>query len=443
MAETSHVRWLYRELPELVAQGVLETQAAERLRRHYGDPDMAGGTANRWAIILFSIVGAVLIGGGIILLLAHNWDELTRPMRALISIAPLALTAALGAWILWTGKPGTAWREGVGAAQTLAIGSSIALVAQTYNLGGRFDEFMLTWSLLSLPIAYLLRATCPILLYLVGILVWAGSESYQPGTALWYYPLLAAALPFVWWSARENRYHPRSVLLGWVLAITACYGIGFAAGRVCDDLGVWPAVYGGLFVLLYLTGARWWSEAASRWQRPFQNVGALGAVGLALGLGYGDAWSGVSGSAVNWHSVDSLQAGFQLAAAAIFPLAALVLWVRSFCRRVWSEIMLGAVAFLSSAGWIIAAMYDAVMISAVLFNVYLAAFGIGTLVVGLRARRLGTVNAGMAVLAAVILCRFFDSDLSFIVRGVAFIVVGIGFLSTNLMLLRWKQEGRS
>ncbi len=440
MADTSHVRWLYRELPDLVAQGVLEAQAAERLRRHYGDPDMAGSTAKRWAVVLFSIVGAVLIGGGVILLLAHNWDELSRPMRALISIAPLALTAALGAWVLLARTQSTAWREGVGAAQTLAVGASIALVAQTYNLGGRFDEFMLTWSLLALPAAYLLAATLPALLYLMGIMVWAGSVTYHPGSSLWYFPLLAAVLPFLWWSGRANRYHPRPVLLAWMLAITACFGTGFAVERVCEELGARPVVFGGLCVLLYLCGARWWKAAPSVLQRPLQNVGALSAVGLSLVLSYSDGWSGVASSAVNWHSVSSLQDGLQLAAAALVTLAALVVWVRSFRRRVWSEVMLGAVSFLVCAGWIIAGMGDQAVISAFVFNLYLAVLGIGTLVTGLRGRRLGTVNAGMAVLAAAILCRFFDSDLSFVVRGVAFIVIGIGFLSINLVLLRQRQE---
>jgi len=442
MADTSHVRWLYREMPGLVEQGVLEPQAAGRLRQHYGDPDMAGSTAKRWAVVLFSIVGAVLIGGGIILLLAHNWDELSRPMRAVISIAPLALTAVLGAWILWTRKQSTAWREGVGTAQTLAIGSSIALVAQTYNIGGSFDEFMLTWSLLALPIAYLLRATFPALLYLVGILVWVASVHHQPAYALWYYPLMAVALPFVWWTARTNRYHPRPVLLAWVLVITACYGIGFAAGQFFEDPGVGLIVYGCLFALLYLIGARWWSEASSVWQRPFQNIGALGAVGLALVLSFYDAWSEIALSAVIWHRVDSIPAGLQLAGVGIVPLAAIVVWVRSFARHAWGEVMLGLVAVLTCASWIITTGYNGVMISVVLFNLYLAVLGIGTLVMGLRARRLFQVNAGMFVLAALILCRFFDSDFNFVVRGVAFIVIGIGFLATNLVLLRQK-GGRS
>jgi uncharacterized membrane protein len=397
---------------------------------------MAGRTMKHWAIVLFSILGAVLIGGGIILLLAHNWEELSRPMRAAISIAPLAVAAVFGAWLLWTERDSTAWREGVATAQTLAIGSSIALVAQTYNLGGRFDEFMLTWSLLALPIAYLLQATLPMLLYLVGIVVWTGSVMNQAGSGLWYFPLLGAALPFVWWASRPNRYHPRPLLILWVLAVTVCIGTGLATERVCEKLDAWPVLFAGLFAVLYLVGARWWGEASAGWQRPLQNVGALGTVGLALVLSFADVWSHASWR-YSWAEVVSLRVGLQLAAAAIFPVAAVVLWIPSWRRQAWSEVMLGIVPALAAVWWI-GARYDAGVIGAILFNLYLFVLGIGTLVIGFRSRRLGPVNAGMGMLTAVILCRFFDSHLNFIVRGLAFIIIGIGFLMTNLMLLRRK-----
>jgi len=42
------------------------------------------------------------------------------------------------------------------------------------------------------------------------------------------------------------------------------------------------------------------------------------------------------------------------------------------------------------------------------------------------------------MLAALIILRFFDSDLGFVVRGLAFITVGIGFLVTNVVLIRRK-----
>jgi uncharacterized membrane protein len=429
------LRWVYQELPDLVSQGVMPQEVAERIRKYYGDPEASGSTAKRWATIVFSVLGTMLIGGGIILLLAHNWEELSRPMRAAISVFPLVVSAGLGAWLLWTQRPSTAWREGVGTIQTLAIGLSIALVSQTYHLGGRFDEFMLTWSLLALPIAYLLGATVPALLYLVGITVWTGSVVNHGIQSLWYFLLLGLALPYLWWTGRENPYHPRPVWCGWVLAVTACIGSGIAVESISDRFQTWPMLLGGLFGLLFLAGARWWSEASAAWQRPFQNIGALGAIGLSLILSFTAPWEEIH--PYYWKAGNTHMTALEITVAAIFPVAALVLWLWNWRKWAKHETMLAAMPVVAVIAWI-CGIQGGTDIAAALFTVYLFAFGVVMLAVGMRGRRMGIVNAGMAVLAAIILCRFFDSHINFVLKGVAFILVGIGFLATNLVLLRWK-----
>jgi hypothetical protein len=114
-----------------------------------------------------------------------------------------------------------------------------------------------------------------------------------------------------------------------------------------------------------------------------------------------------------------------------------VLCVIGWKRRAWHETVLGALPAVSMVAWV-CAILKAAPIAAVLFNLFLFALGIGTLVAGLRGRRIGVVKAGMLVLAAMILCRFFDSNLGCVLLGVAFILVGVGFLAANVVLLRWK-----
>lgn len=126
------LRWLYQELPELVGGGVISADAARKIREHYGEVEKGGG--RRIALTVCGILGAVLIGAGIILILAHNWDDLSRPVRTMLSLAPLIVSQIIGLWILWTGRESAAWREGTAAFLTLLIGSSIALVGQTYHI---------------------------------------------------------------------------------------------------------------------------------------------------------------------------------------------------------------------------------------------------------------------------------------------------------------------
>jgi hypothetical protein len=73
---------------------------------------------------------------------------------------------------------------------------------------------------------------------------------------------------------------------------------------------------------------------------------------------------------------------------------------------------------------------------------YLAGLGLATLGEGLAERRPGTINAGVLVLLAVIIGRFFSSDASFTAKGVVFIICGVVFLGANLVVSRrMKRKG--
>jgi hypothetical protein len=75
------------------------------------------------------------------------------------------------------------------------------------------------------------------------------------------------------------------------------------------------------------------------------------------------------------------------------------------------------------------------------FNTY--GVGLGLLVCrdGLQRGRVGTMNFGLLLISAVLVARFFDVDWSFVVRGVAFVILGLTFLGVNLRLLAGRKEG--
>ena len=82
-----YLKWLYKQLPSLVDAGVLTEDTADRIRGHYGDVNPHSGRAV--AMIVCSVLGALLIGLGIILLLAYNWTDLGRPVRTVLSLVSL------------------------------------------------------------------------------------------------------------------------------------------------------------------------------------------------------------------------------------------------------------------------------------------------------------------------------------------------------------------
>ena len=322
-----YIRWLLEEMPTLINDGILPPEVAERLRQHYGNEERGRGM--HWAVVLFSVLGAVLIGGGIILLLAHNWDQLSRSVRTVLSFAPLVCAQVLGAWVIWKRRDRTGWREGAGTLLTLAIGSTIALIGQTYNIAGDFGSFMLTWSLLALPVVYLLDASVPAVLYLAGSLAWVADVRFNAGQPMWFWLLTALIVPSLWLTSRVNRYRMRPVLVSWALALAICIGAGFT---LTQDLGaIWMLTYAGIFAVLYLLGERWFADAANWWQRPFQTLGACGVFGLSLLLTFRWPWHEVI---VPWHGNPTAA---PLAIAVLWPIAVITLWLTSLRRRQFAD----------------------------------------------------------------------------------------------------------
>jgi uncharacterized membrane protein len=414
MKNSKHVQWLYEELPDLVGRGIVTTETAERLRQHYGSVE---GGGRRWAVIVFGILGAALIGGGIILLLAHNWEELSRPVRAVISFLPLLLAQALAGYVVWKRRDSAAWREGAGTFWALAIGATISLVAQTYHISGDFARFVLTWSLAGLPIVYLLNSSAAAALYFIGVTAWVGNVHWMRGQEAWFWLLIVLALPHLWIVGRENRYRPQVCSLLAILAVCVAFGLGFGLDRVRGN--AWIPVFASYFAALYMIGELWFEEGRTARQRPLQTIGGLGAIVLATALTFRDVWEHADWS------------GLLHSPLAIWPVAALALLVCTLTRRNVEGALFGALPVVSIIGLALTGIP-----LLVLTNLYMLGLGVTLIVLGVRDRRLGIVNLGMLVTSTLIIARFFDADMSFVVRGLAFIAVGLGFLVTNVLLIK-------
>ncbi|MBT4757936.1 MAG: DUF2157 domain-containing protein [Opitutae bacterium] len=73
-----HRQWLLQELPILEDKGILSAESRQPLEDYYSN--QVESRVHRGAIVC-AVLGALLISGGIILLLAHNWDDLSRTAR--------------------------------------------------------------------------------------------------------------------------------------------------------------------------------------------------------------------------------------------------------------------------------------------------------------------------------------------------------------------------
>ena len=146
--EGGKTAFILREVGELVSKGVIGEGTALKIREYYGEIPPGKRHAG---IEIFTALGALLVGLGIILLIAHNWGEIPRQGRAALSIAPVIL-ALLAAFMVLKKKDSALFaREGAAAFWFLSIGASISLVSQTYGLYGELHSLLFIWLILGIP----------------------------------------------------------------------------------------------------------------------------------------------------------------------------------------------------------------------------------------------------------------------------------------------------
>jgi hypothetical protein len=198
---------------------------------------------------------------------------------------------------------------------------------------------------------------------------------------------------------------------------------------------------------MYLSGGLWFGGAPALWQRPLRVAGAAGYAVVSLLLTSHGIWRNM-GYYVGHHAFVKDPEAVRLAllhmSGAGIPviLAVCLLLYISARRDLKDGLLFGALPFVGIAGLLIVIFSGNTITPVILANLHFLGFGLGVVLLGVRSGRLGTLNAGMLLLAALIVARFFDQDIGFVVRGVAFIVMGLGFLIANILISRRGREVR-
>lgn len=428
-------KYILRDLPALVQAGVITEETAGRIKAYYAQRE--GQTGSNRLVIVFGILGALLVGMGLVLIIAHNWDNLSKVAKLAVALAPLLMGQAACAYTLWKRTDSTAWRESAATFLFFAIAISISIVGQVYHMEGNFPRFLMTWMLLSVPVIYVMRSSLASLLCIVGI-TWYGCEIsyfksfFHTMPVPWgYWLILLLVIPhYIYLQRRRagsNFFHFHSWLL--VISITTMLG---SFDHRPDELML--LIYLTLFCLWVLIG----QLPAYAQQRLVANAplvtGSLGVIGLSLLLSFTDPWGDIYNSfSVGWLDTRLWWVLMTVAAAATAMLVVLTIrqGVRYINVKGYAFIVVGLLCVLTPANpaW-----------PAVMMNVVLLIMAVFTMRDGAQQNRLSLMNYGLLILTALIICRFFDMDISFIWRGLMFVAVGCGFFVGNAWMIRKRKK---
>lgn len=435
--DTKKIKWLYSQLPKLSSEGIISEDSIHKIKSYYGEPE-----ESNWLKILlgiFGTLGAILIGSGIILLFARNWNELNIPARTILSLLPLIIAQVLCIWVLQNRKDSFVWTESSTAFLTLAVGAAISLISQTYNISGDFSIFIITWMLLILPLVYLFDAVVPAGFYLAGITIWAGSAQSDGGNAVLFWLLFAALIPFLIKNLKTKALSNRTVMLLWMMSFDLCIALGIVLEKVLP--GLWILVYSSYFAVLLLVDALSDKEAEYTWQKPLSVVGTLGTLAMSFLFTFRFFWEDIGWDHYrNSYEYNALAGIIDYILVLLLLGSALFLFYKNMKRKDFFSTLYSFSPLLAAICYILGSIGNLETLPMLLYNIFVFVLGVGTIVYGIKKQKLGPTNGGMLIISLLIILRFFDSDLGFFERGISFILVGTGFIVSNVVLFKNRKE---
>ena len=414
---------ILKDIDELEQAGVISNKSADNIRDYYRDK---GELSNNRLFIVFGILGAILVGLGFIMIIAHNWDELSKIAKTSFAFLPLLLGQFLCGFTLIKKPDSVVWKESVTAFLFFAVGAVISLVSQIYNIPGNLDSFLLIWMLLCLPLIYIMRSSIASLLFLIGITYYACETGYWSFHSSWtyfYWLLLLGALPHYYLLYKKKSGSNFMILHNWIIPLSIVISLGTVTDRTGELMYI---SYFSLFGLFSLMGKSQFFDLQNSLNNAYKIVGSLGTIGLLLALSFDWFW-------MHLRTGDSL---FTYAIGSPEFFAAITLTLLAGVLFFFQQVKSSPTDFVFAFFIPIFFLGQVSIIAVVLINVLVFVIGILKIIEGVKKDHLGIVNYGLIIITALIVCRFFDTDLSFIFRGILFVLVGVGFFLTNYRMLK-------
>ena len=423
---------IVKELPDLIQAQIITEDTAQRIKDYYEQrPEQS---TNR-LFIVFGILGSLLVGMGIVLIIAHNWDTLSKVSKLAVGFFPLVIAQGICGYVILKKPDERPWREGSAVFLFFAIAISISIVSQVYNIEGDLGGFLFIWMCLALPVAYVLRSSVASLLFIVGITWYAcevGYFNYPNSNSLFFWILLFLILPFYYLefirkNLKNNFFHFHSWLL--VLSLTICLGLFV---EQAEEMIV--IAYMSLFSAFILMSQMKIFETGRVLSNAYLVVGSLGITVLLLSLSFDWYWSEIDNGSMN-----AIFGHSEWIISIVLLLICIGLLLHLLKSKNWNDVNSKSYAFIVFLIlFFIGQSFPGV--AQLLTNILVLILAVHTIRDGAQRNHLGILNYGLLIITALITCRFFDTDFSFVLRGLLFIVIGIGFFAANYYMIQKRKK---
>lgn len=426
--------FLLTALPAWRTEGLITAETETELVRRYALNTQPGSRFNRFNAGI-AILGGILLGVGVILFVASNWEAMPRGLRLGLLLSLIAGGGHLG-WRL-SARPASGPAEAAYCFTALAYGAGIALTGQMYHMPPNLSGFLWVWAVGLAPFVAVTRSPWVLTFatLLAGVLAsvevmmeyhtaWAAAAlvtAFYLVALYWRASLavLAGYYGLIFWASFnlfqiEFFAEEASTLVEgfFVAPLTLAVALGRAqhgpdrfAGRALR----WLA-HRLLLVLLYLLGFEFTLDHLSTAVLLGEGRQLAGFMAMAGVVAYGVR------RAFQLHQRGQKAAMLEMAAVGALSLAGLLV------------VMAVSGFHLRGAIWML------------LTNLLFIAAALTTVAVGMRVRDSALAVFGAVAVAVLILTRFFDTFYTALPRSLAFIAAGLLMFALFKALQRGRQR---
>ncbi|MDR2639214.1 MAG: DUF2157 domain-containing protein [Helicobacteraceae bacterium] len=419
------IGWLENEIKSWVSESLLSESSAEKILARYQNEEPRRDLAT----IVFAAFGAALIALGIISLAAYNWEFFSRGAKAALAILLLLIAQALGVYAKLKKPQNAAYSEGAGLFIALAFTGALAVIAQTYHLGGTLVDFSKIVIALTLPVVYIFnsKSANAILFIAIVSLLCVVIEDKQPQALAWIY-FFAWTPWYVYRLIKRRDSHT-----------TQAFNLLFMCGSIAIlNAALWRyyynfeqgVVYHALFFgFFWLISSLLYPHKTGFFRRPVEEVAKL-AIAIML-------FTASAESVHHWtyYVRQDMHTIFYLLCMPYFALFGF------FFLKLKDRFFELIVPLAPFAFYLVYAA-DIGSASIWLFSLACLIGGAAFIVGGVKRFDLTLAYQGITWLALLVILRFFDSDLGFIEKGIGFIVVGAAFLASSIFIRRYIKDAK-
>jgi hypothetical protein len=430
---------LRRELPRWREDGIVSPDAAAALHVRY---DLDREEPGLPSFLVLYVLGALLVGAGIVTLVAWHWEAMGAVPKLAILFGALTGFHAAG-YALWKGI-GRAPKLGHALTflGTLVFGASVGLVAQVFHVSGvwwggfaAFAAGALAAGLLYRSLPHLLLASA-LGLSVAGL---GGAHDHPlPGLALAW----ALAAGFLVLAYRERS---RSLLVVTAIGLATMIVSGVEPGYASQADHALP-VLGALLAAAFMAaplavpGLAPRGDTAGYLAGAARPLGRLGFYVVAYLLSFADGARDASLAGLGRPDLPPL-------AVAGLPSIALALALLLYgLRRAEVDPLARGEALLAlgtafALGAALSLPGNTGAGAALVANLSLAFLAAGRIVRGLAALRRGPFWEGIALAGLLVLTRFLELEFELWLKGAAFIACGVGVFAAGFAFERRRVRG--